>query len=474
MSINKTISLIEVNKLNEKIKNESALYFYRSTPFTEHGEYNYNGLLKENFFFEKLFSEKGKCTDYLDDIYNSIFKRVKKSVMLIGNPGCGKTTFVNYLKRKLINKHPNTFFKIFDFDKNTSNPTLDEYIEILSSYLLDLLCNDINNNNNNVNKVFYNLFRSNEKLILEKINAENNIKNFFIDFNIRFIQCSTKASTRYDFINNINRLFFNQILSLIVLWHISEIKLKDSVHKIVFCFDNLDVLVNSEIINGFFDNYFLFVRNIDSILQNLNDPYIRKNQFAYSDIFTFIFSCRQHTWAKFQQSCIHGNNIIKLSSLVLDITDAFNNNAILNKREEYIIGNRNIFNGFLDNASDTKSLLEDMHDWHNIYDLFDDDYRQCSITFEELLNENEQLLSEYKYVKNRLPANSLYGARGIVFKALFEKFKNEDLFKAIGVLDIDSTDSPLSTARIILNYLNNYTFQEKVILLKIVFRLKNL
>ena len=39
---------------------------------------------------------------------------------------------------------------------------------------------------------------------------------------------------------------------------------------------------------------------------------------------------------------------------------------------------------------------------HNIYDLFDDDYRQCNITFEKLLEDNPNLFKEYSKLKKKL------------------------------------------------------------------------
>lgn len=50
--------LKEEIRLEEKIRNESALYYYRATPFTQHSEFNYDGKLKKDFFFEHMFLVK--------------------------------------------------------------------------------------------------------------------------------------------------------------------------------------------------------------------------------------------------------------------------------------------------------------------------------------------------------------------------------------------------------------------------------
>lgn len=282
----------EVLVLKEKIKNNTALYYYRSTPFTEHGEFNYNGTLKEEFFFENMFSSAGKCSHYINEIQNVLNRKKHKSILLIGNQGCGKTTFMHYLTRQCAN----VSFEFFDFDKNTSNPKLTEYIEKLSTHLHNLLKSD-----NHVNKMFLDLYIRNKDLINNKINANNNINQFFEDFKKIYIINPFKSTykDKENFIKNINKLFFNQILSLITLWYICKFKKEHNsnnrIKPIVFCLDNLDVLVNKEIIEKFFKEYFLFVRNVDSFIQNLNDKFIIDNDISYNSLFAFIFCCRQHT-----------------------------------------------------------------------------------------------------------------------------------------------------------------------------------
>lgn len=448
----------EVAALKEKIKNETALYYYRATPFTEHGEFNYNGALKEDFFFKHLFSKNGKCDTYIDDIKRSLENNRHKSILLIGNQGCGKTTFVHSLKRECDDYE----FVFFDFDENTSNPTIHEYIEKLSTHLHGLLKLE-----GDVNRAFYDLFMRNQHLINTKINGNNNINNFFVHFKETFIDID-RGAEKDNFIKTINALYFNQILSLIILWYLSKFSIEDMENKkgkkIVFCLDNLDVLINKEIIEKFFSEYFMFVRNVDSIIQQLDEKCVRQSDITYNSMFAFIFCCRQHTWARVKEHYHHDNNFVQISTLERNITDAFEKRDILDRRKKYIEANSTYYGEFLSNIEKTQSVLADMDTTekyqHNIYDLFDDDYRQCSITFEEILAANPCLFDEYMELKEKIEKSggTLYGARGIIYKALFDRFKQDGIFDNIGVLDV-SADKPLvSDARMILNYLNYYTY----------------
>ena len=448
----------EVIILKEMIKNGSALYYYRATPFTEHGEFNYNGALKDKFFFPHMFSKKGKCDEYVAEIKDSLKNHNHKSILLIGNQGCGKTTFVHNLEREC----DDCDFIFFDFDADTSNPTLEEYIEKMSLYLLNLLKSD-----DDVNKEFYNTFILNKILINKKINASNNSNNFFEVFNETFIK-NRNENEKDDFIKIINGLYFNQILSLIILWHLSRYKINrennKEFKKIVFCLDNLDVLVNKEIIEKFFREYFRFVRNVDSIIQHLREGFWRQQNITYNGLFAFVFSCRQHTWARVKEHYRQDNNFVQISTLERNISDAFEKNAILQKRKEYIENNRSYYGEFMSSIEKAQSVLADMDATemyrHNIYDLFDDDYRQCTITFEQVLKSNPNLFNDYSELKAKInrTSDSLYGARGMIYKALFDKFKQKGIFDAIGVLDVSANKPLVSNARMILNYLNYYTY----------------
>lgn len=453
-------------ELKDLIQEGSPIYFFRSTPFTDHGEFNYNGMLTPDFFFKNLFSPIGKCLAYIDEIKNSLINRQHKSILLIGNQGCGKTTFVHYLEQSCLKNakergNPTFRFVFFDFDQNTSHPTLSEYIELLSNYLLQLMKSD-----KETNILLFDLYEKNRVLINQKINASNNIETFFRKFNSIFLLEHASSEEKDDFIKDINVLFFNQILSLITLWHICKCKSqnisKNEIAPLVFCLDNLDVLVNQEIIEQFFKEYFRFVRNIDSIIQKIDDSYIRNSIVSYNRLFTFIFSCRQHTWARVKQHYRHDRPFIHVSTFNKDITDAFDKREILNQRELFIKRNFQGNTGFLEKVASIKQVISDMDSidgqGHNIYDLFDDDYRQCNLTFESIVKNNPNVITEYEKVKKQSDNKCMNGARGIIYKSIFEEFKKDGLFNQIGVLDLEESTPLVSNARMILNYLNYKTY----------------
>ena len=445
-------------EMNEFIKQQSAMYYLRATPFTEHSEFNYNGELKEEFFFDNMFTRKGKCDEYFEKIRNSLEHNKHKTILLTGNQGCGKTTFVHYLN------HVCDFcdFLYFDFDQNTSHPTLEEYIERLSSYLHSLINDPVNDR---INVKFHELYTSDAKLMGQKMNAENKIGNFFRKFNEVFLIEDKQDINKDNFIIEINSLFFNQILCMIVVWHLAKVIVnQEPVRQMVFCLDNLDVLVNQSIIENFFKEYFLFIRNIDGFINGMKDDYVRSRHITYNQMFSFVVNCRQHTWARVKKHYPHDKPEIQVSVLQLDITDAFDKREIIAQRESYVEKNKKYFGNFVKELSTARSILNDLDytekNRHSIYDLFNDDYRQCVLTLESILDENPSLAQEYMSLKGRLPKKS-QGLRGVIYRALFDRFKDEGLLADIGVLDAGVEYPLVSNARLVLNYLNYHTYRTK-------------
>lgn len=441
--------------MDEYIKQQSPMYYLRSTPFTEHSEFNYNGELKEDFFFEHMFTKEGEFDKYVYKIRNSLINNKHKTILLTGNQGCGKTTFIHRLSYEC----DFCDFVYFDFDQNTSHPTLEEYIERLSSYLHSLL-ND--SDNDTINRKFYELYTKNSKLMNQKMNAENKVGTFFKNFNDVYIQSKGNQLDKDNFILKINNLFFNQILCMIVVWHLARrIIVHNSVNKLVFCLDNLDVLVNQNIIESFFKEYFRFVRNIDGFINGMHDDYVRENHISYNKMFTFVLNCRQHTWARVKRHYPQDRPEFQVGVCHLDITDAFDKCQIIAKRESYIRSKNEYFGEFVCELSNTSSIINDLDysekNGHTIYKLFNDDYRQCILTLESILDHNPDLVSEYSHLKARLPKKS-QGLRGVIYRALFDKFKKDGVFADIGVLDIDKTYPLVSNVRLILNYLNYNTY----------------
>ena len=196
----------------KKIAEKGSMYFLHSTPFSERSEFNYSGDLNEIFFFDHLFSKNDSYYEIIEELKKPLYAERKKTIIFIGNQGCGKTTFVHSLQ----NEFKKLDFLYFDFDQRTSHPTLEEYKERFSNYFHGLICDP---NNDSYNRRLYDIYITNKTTFDQNINADNKINNFFVKFLSTFITGDKEAISKQNFILEISSLFFNQILSLITLWH---------------------------------------------------------------------------------------------------------------------------------------------------------------------------------------------------------------------------------------------------------------
>ncbi len=447
------------NELTKMINSNSIGYYLKATPFPLGNEYNYDGLLEDTVFFEHLYSNVGEANCYFHLIETAIIKTTKKTVVLLGYQGCGKTTFINRLQ--FIMKDVD--FNLMELDTDTSNIEIPPYIEKYANLLFERFLNN-DKENSNINTKFYNLYKKNSKSINTGFNAKNNLGNFMDKFRKLFVLGKSKPYSKREksnFINEITKLFFGQILCCIILLDIAEFEENKKIIRKIYCIDNIDILVNSEIVENFFEQYYLFSRNINKVLQNFSIIEIDNVRLSYSSIFSFIICSRESTWSKVANG--HINDAIMDMTEPVDISDAYDKVEIVNKRIEFLEYMENVSESLYKNGEKIKVILQDLLESKrkSIFVMFNNDYRRCVTCLELLLNNSQYLILLYenlhKYCEEVASHRFLYGARGMIYRGIWDIFKHQDLFKNIGVANVEMDTLPYSDARMILTFLSNST-----------------
>lgn len=440
--------------INKMIEDGGLGYFLKSTPFPEGNEYNYDDELKEDFFWKYLYSEQEKTRKKFEEVRANIENKMKKTIILLGYQGCGKTTFVNALKRNI-----DAEIDIAEMDTDLSNPPLEPFVEKYANILHQRF---IKSNSEELKK-YYELYEANKEIIFQCFGADNRIGKLMNDYRYVFLS-KTNIDTKKNFLTNISRLFFGQILCLIILWDIMKFTVAKQIYNKVYCMDNVDILVSTNNIESFFDQYFKYVRSIDKVIQKLSIKTIADRKLTYSSTFTFIICTRESTWSKIISG--HLNDSVFDTTDPIDISEAYYKAYIIDRRTNYILSKRDDFSPvFVEKNHKIKEVFRELREQknrnRNIFDLFNNDYRRCVTCINRLLKEKEDIFLEYFNMKKLCDQNMkqflMYGARGIIYRGIWDIFKKQDLFEKIGVLDVDINSVAFSNSRLILTYLSKYT-----------------
>lgn len=411
-------------------------------------------MLKEEDFFENLYSHNGEVEKHFNEIRDAINKPTKKTIVLLGYQGCGKTTFINRIRYTM----GEIDFNLMELDTDTSNVKIPQYIEKYSSLLLKRFC-DYDKNRKSINTKFYNLYKDNKEAILDVFNAENNLGIFMEEFRKIFVFNNVQKFVKYNFINDINGLFFGQILFCVILLDIAEFVDKGKIKSKIYCMDNIDILVNSVIVEDFFSQYYNFSRNMNKVIQNFNIKEIDGKRLSFGSIFKFIICSRESTWSKVANG--HTNDAIMDMTKAIDVSNAYDKVEIVNKRIKFLNNIENEYTPLWQSGNKIKVILQDLSESRkkSIFVMFNNDYRRCVTCLEYLLNNSPNIVSTYEALHN-FKCNShkfLYGARGMIYRGIWDIFKKQDLFKNIGVVNLEMDTKPYSDARLILTYLSNST-----------------
>lgn len=463
----------EIDKMFiEMLKEDDSIErFMLCTPFTTDDILKYGGDLTEDLFYEKLYVQP-KSADYKSietKIIRGIKSHNKNTIYILGNKGCGKSTFINKIRRTL-NNTSNICYEFIDFGESNSTLKYEKTKETLVRKIYKILKNLFKTEKDNKTiKSFIQFYFNNIEDIDSEWDAEKNIDLFFktlkkiienpnskleqLEIEIRPILLETELF----------QLFF--ILTLLLM-HI-QLSNYNYLSPTAIILDNLDNMLEITEIKTFIEHYRNYLQAIGTFIKRCNwgDGQQHRYQFVY------ILVMREITKASI--STPHSLEVSRVSSKEYDVTELFPKKDISHRRTKYLLelielvekGKIPVDEWFLEILPELKRQAEaiqiivgDTYIQKTIYPLFNNDYRIATMTLIKMCIENTALLQEYiELFKCGIPS-AKYGGRGIVYRLILDRFKERKYFKKIGLVDFkDRSDKKVSLNRLILTYLNNTT-----------------
>ncbi len=435
--------------------------FLQANPHTRFPFYTYDDLITPELFENTFYCESEESKKQKESLSKTLDKpHGKNTFFIVGYQGCGKTTFIHsiiyhYAKQQKIQSIS------IDCDRRAGANSTDKLKIIFSMQLQQELSEykkfdcfiDFFNENFNVINQF-----SNKDNLIEFCNFLDNI-NKEAEFNEKIF--SVKCG---DFIRK--NLSCEDIFYLLILWKLSQgyncvDKLKE---KLVIIVDNLDYV-------DVYNDLLTFIKTLDAFTINFSDKFSKfklcrdsDEKVQYTEKIKLFVAMRETTKASLPES--HFSDAFQTIYKSFDMTEWYDKSSIIKNRINILrkYDQQNLLKPEISVRLNTLlKITEDSYTQNVIYPLFNNNYRSMISLMSKIATENYNSLKIYDSIMDIPDWTFRHGARGVLFKLIFDEFNKSDgndesCFKRIGVLDLlNRKNNEVSICRLLLSYLSNYT-----------------
>ncbi len=460
MKTEREIMDIIINELNSDTENGLAR-FLQANPYTRFPFYTYDDIITPGVFENLFYCESVNSKLYKNYLCKAIDNpHGKNTFFIVGYQGCGKTTFIHSVINKYSSLNSIQTIEI-DCDKRGIGKSSNKLKKIFSLKLQEELLNFENFSNYIdffvANFKIINQFSNKKELIefyrfIDKFNKQNDFNE--IDFSL--------SSEKY--IND--NLECEDIIYILLFWALSKnynnaSKIDD---KIILIVDNLDYV-------DVYNDLLVFINALDAFTIDFSDKFSKlklcrdlNNNIQYTDKIKLFIAMRETTRASLPTS--HFSDAFQTIYKSNDITEWYDKSNIIRKRidtlKEY--DKNNLLNPQISKQLNLLlKITEDSYTQNVIYPFFNNNYRSMIGMISKIVVEYFENLKIYESIMNISDTTFRHGARGILFKLIFDELNKNDgndesCFKKIGVLDLlNRKNNDVSICRLLLSYLSNYT-----------------
>lgn len=453
------------------IQNDDTIErFLVCTPFSTNSIYTYSGELTEDLFFKQLYVDSKPQKDKISlekKIVRNVEYNTKNTIFILGNKGCGKTTFVYKVKRELCNKSKLSYMML-DFGGSNSTLECDSAKETIGRKIYKLLKKRILNKEVGFIKEFCSFYNRNEESIDTYWDKNKKIDQFF-QLMSEIIKSNDDILVRFK--KEIRQLLFEfeiyQLFLVLTLYNLySQMKEYGEIRHMAIIMDNLDNMLSISEIRQFVIHYNNFVNAIGKLVTDIKESEGENYIYRYTHILVMREITKSHiSTPHFLETC-------KLSAIEHDVTDIYPKKEIANRRIRYLLQLYGkiekdpqelselpieIIAELKKQARGIQKIISDTYIHKTIFPLYNNDYRVAMLSLVKLCCTNEDLIAEYNQLMDCGIEGAKFGARGIIYRLILNNFKKKEYFKLIRIVDFKNREKSVSLSRLLLTYLNNMT-----------------
>lgn len=354
----------------------------------------------------------------------------------------GKSIFLNFEKGNASNDE-------LPFDKKfvlKIEDVIDDIIRIKE----ERISNDIFAN-------IINLYKRYTKFFNNTFEHKNTLLAFFEFCENKLMTASCFSEVKKALDEILDKLNLEQLLFILVLLYssveINQRKENEGLPKLFFILDNMDIVYRHNILEESMHEYSNFIENMNSLMEELEQT-DSDIWGEFYDKITFVFAMRETTAMQIADHFIDGMEFVaRHFDISLDTDKAL----VVEKKYCYI----KKYEEEIENEDLKKTLFRvhnictDSYIKSNVFPMFNNDYKRAISCITSICEKNEDLIDQEIKLINSGEDYNKNGARGIIFRVIFDEFMSKRYFEKIGMEPPVNHNQDFTISRPILTLLYN-------------------
>ena len=496
-----------------KVESMNVTHYLICNPYSKLGNSQMGTNREENeeLFLDLFMVITNKTYERLASVANVVLDSAMNTLFITGYRGCGKTTFSKYLQavidsrvnlmnfhqseeeERKLNSNVENFtgnlsenYKISeeriynilsDVIDRDSFESIDDCIEFISNTLkgithyinfeiginatvqpveeklnitvIEFIKNLVINKKIDIFDLLVHIYKQCNKFEIFR-NRNVNWRNFFVLIETRII-----AGEDFDSIETVLEDYlstFNTSQLLCVYTLLTLLCADEQGKRVFLILDNIDVVFDRSTLEDFTTEFSLFEENFSELFPEVIQTGLLKNITGFYNDIVYIFVMRE---TSVNQISDHFTDRLYETSDHFDISKDITKPNIIEKKYSFLAENPTINKSLFKKVSDIRKLCQDFYISTNIFSLFNNDYKRAISCLAATYKFNSRALQyEINLMRSGEPFDK-HGARGIVFRLIFNHFKSKRYFEKLGVNTKNHWNHDFTPIRIILTYLNN-------------------
>lgn len=366
------------------------------------------------------------------------------------------------LNANAINRYINKELKgkviFLNFDKgngkNDQKPFEEKFIAKIQVLVEDIIRNKSNFKENPF-ACLLDFYQRNSSIIDELIESDCCLLDFFEFIEQKVNKAKELSTIKRELITCLHKLNLEQLIFILVLLYISCNICAKTEKKLFFLLDNMDIVYKNNVLDQSMNEYSNFIEDMNSLVQEIDINRGNNRVWVqYYEQANFIFAMRETTTMQIADQFL---DRLEFVAKYFDISMDTDKAHVVEKKFNFVNKYRSQIENldFLQKMDFIHRICTDVYVKKNIFPMFNNDFKRAIFCIADICKNNAEYIEEKIGLLDNKQAYNKNGARGILFRLIYNEFKKEHYFDDIGVEWTNNRKNSFTPSRIILTVLYN-------------------